>query len=559
MRGVGQMFGVRTKAKVANWHRWMGLALSIPLLGWVISSMVMVLITFDLPNGLQGVFQLRPHNSVAVDLRGASLTPNRLLEVLASQHGLERIHWLRLEARGPHLWYMARATPFSPVMSFDAHTGQRLDPLSDDLISVVANESLQGSRLEKLVPVAEFNRDYAADRVPAVAATMVGEQASVLILSRDNGRTLRRMDAQAENFHWWYKTFHVNQYTDDVIPWTVLLYACACGTVVVSLFGYLLFWWRRKRPPRPETCNTTSFSARNLHRKLGLLTGGILVVQLLAGVYIWLSLGPLNDSFRGKPSFATDWQGGISVKQTLAAPKAILAQLGTALPLSDHPVQAIEWRRLGERDVWLISSRKDQRPLVFDASSGARIEALTPEIAGEIARQETAGHPDYDYLGPLHFQSIDLNRRLPAYRFRFKDSAQTDVYVLQDTGDVIMRRPAFWRRFGPFFATHQLAVTRNKTIDLGLLALFQIAFLALIVTGWRIQFPGRKSGEPHRHRAVWKTPRQFGDRLAFIAGVVLALSLLTFFGWKLIDNLARDSALGPVPTSTPTPPPPPRI
>lgn len=552
------MFGVRTKAKVANWHRWMGLILSVPLLGWVISSMVMVLITFDLPNGLQGVFQLRPHNSVAVDLRGASLTPNRMLEVLASQHGLERIHWLRLEARGPHLWFMARATPFSPVMSFDAHTGRRLDPLSDDLLSVVANEALQGSRLEKLVPIAEFNRDYAADRVPAVAATVVGEQASVLILSRDNGRTLRRMDPLTESFHWWYKTFHVNQYTDDVIPWTVLLYACACGIVVVVLFGYLLFWWRRGRPPRPETSGTSSLSARNLHRKLGLLTGGILVIQLLAGIYIWLSLGPLNDSFRGKPSFATDWRAGISTRQPLADPTAILARLGSSLPPSGHPVQIIEWRRLGDREVWLLSPRKDQPPLVYDAASGARIEALTPEIAGEIARQETVGHPDYDYLGPLDFQSMDLNRRLPAYRFRFKDSAQTDVYVLQDTGEVIMRRPAFWRRFGPFFATHQLAVTREKSIDLGLLTLFQIGFLTLIVTGWRIQFPGRKSGEPRRDQAVWKTPRQFGDPLAFIVGVVLALSLLAFFGSKLIDNLTRDNALGPVPMTTPMPPQPPR-
>jgi hypothetical protein len=161
-------------------------------------------------------------------------------------------------------------------------------------------------------------------------------------------------------------------------------------------------------------------------------------------------------------------------------------------------MQAIEWRRLGERDVWLLSPRKDQRPLVFDAASGARIEPLTPETAGAIARQETTGHPAYDYLGPLHFQSMDLNRHLPAYRFRFKDAAQTDAYVLQDTGDVIMRRPAFWRRFGPFFATHQLALTRDKTIDLSLLALFQISFLALIVTGWRLQFPGRKAADPNR-------------------------------------------------------------
>lgn len=484
------MASIAAAARIAAWHRWLGLALSVPLLGWVVSSVALVVITFDLPNGLQGVFQLQPWNSVELPLDGARLRPVELLRRIESEHGIARIHWMRLESRGSRLLYIVRPTPFSQAMTFDAITGERLDPLPDHMMIEAANEALLGSRVESIAAIQEFNRDYAADRLPAVAARMTGEQPSVLILSRDSGRTLRRMDADAESFHWWYKAFHVNQYSDHVIPWTVLLYLCAAGVVVVSLLGYVMFWTRRRGPSPDGAARTAPLSARNLHRKTGAIVGGVLVVQLAAGIYIWLSLGPLNPAFRGKPSFNPDWAAGIAVGHALADPTAVLAASATSVH-GAKPIQAIEWRRIGDMDVWLVSPRRDEPPLVFDAGTRQRIGPLPPEVAGNLARGETAGLPAFDYLGPLHFAAMDLNRRLPAYRFRFHDPAATDIYVLQGTGEVVMRRPEFWRIFGPFLATHMLSITRNKVVDIILLGVFQLGFLVVIVTGWRLQFPGR--------------------------------------------------------------------
>jgi len=52
-----------------------------------------------------------------------------------------------------------------------------------------------------------------------------------------------------------------------------------------------------------------------------------------------------------------------------------------------------------------------------------------------------------------------------------------------------MRRPFFWRVFGPFLSVHMLAVTKNKILNVMLLAFFQISFLIVILSGWRLQFP----------------------------------------------------------------------
>ena len=87
---------------------------------------------------------------------------------------------------------------------------------------------------------------------------------------------------------------------------------------------------------------------------------------------------------------------------------------------------------------------------------------------------------------------MDLNRPLPAYQFRFNDPGQTDVYVAKNTGQVIQRRPWFWRMFGPFLTVHMFAFTGNKVLDMTLLATFQLAVLGMIATGWRVRFPGKQ-------------------------------------------------------------------
>ncbi len=45
-----------------------------------------------------------------------------------------------------------------------------------------------------------------------------------------------------------------------------------------------------------------------------------------------------------------------------------------------------------------------------------------------------------------------------------------------------------------------------------------------------------------------------GDRIAFVVGIVVTLFLLSFFSWRMVRNVTRDRALGPVPASTPMPP-----
>ncbi|MCC7054769.1 MAG: hypothetical protein IT355_15965 [Gemmatimonadaceae bacterium] len=495
--GEHAVIASRAKGQIATWHRWLGLGLTVPLLGWIISAAVMMLVSMNAPNGLAGIYALNPYNSVDVRLDAATVDPNTILQQLSSVHHLERIYWLRLQSRGPHLWYVVKPTPFALAMVFDARTGERLDPLPDSLLATVAGEALVGARVVKLESATEYNRYYTVDRLPVVRAHVDGQQEARLILSRDEGRTLRRLNAESERFEWWYRAAHVNQFSAHMGLWTTLLYLCGAAVIVTSVFGYMLFWWRRPRAPaatQVEQAGRPWMRARNLHRKLGVVAGGILAIQMLVGAYLWLSLGPLEDPFRGKTSFSTDWQGGFSTQQSVATPNEVLSRVAASLPPSPRPVQAIEWWRLGEQDAWAITTRMDEPTRVVTAS-GVSMQSLTAALAGEIARQEVVGHPPFVLVGASTQLSTDLNRVLPVYRFRFDDPQRTDVYVSNTTGQVIQRRPFFWRMFGPFLAVHMFSFTGNKTFDVILLASFQLLVLGMIASGWRVRFPGKTSRE----------------------------------------------------------------
>jgi hypothetical protein len=273
-----------------------------------------------------------------------------------------------------------------------------------------------------------------------------GEQPSWLFLSRDEGRTLRRLNADSYRFTWWYQNFHVNQWGSNQLLWTGLLYLLAAGVVVLVLFGFQLFWWRRNRfvPASKAQQQRT----RTLHRSLGILVGGMLVLQVAVGSYLWLNLGPMEDPFRGKGSFNPDWAAGITTTATLEPPVTVLERTRAHRPDSPHPVQSIEWRDLNGGEAWVVSLRRDELPTAYDARTGQPF-TLSPEEAGRIARHEVLGTPAFEVLGESQDLWMDVNRSVPTYRLRFEDPHNTDVQVSMTTGQVIQRRPAIWRAFIP--------------------------------------------------------------------------------------------------------------
>jgi len=165
---------------------------SVPLVGWVLSSFVLHGAGLALPNGLQGEYALAPYHPGTARLEEADLLPPSRIPDEVERAGLTRIYWLRLETLVGVPAYIVKPGPFELEWVLDARTGARLDPLADARLLSIADEELTGTRAVAIGDGDEFNRYYALDRVPAVTVEMEGDQPSQLVLSRASGRVSRR-------------------------------------------------------------------------------------------------------------------------------------------------------------------------------------------------------------------------------------------------------------------------------------------------------------------------------------------------------------------------------
>ena len=458
----------------------MGLLLTAPLVAWIVSALVLYLIVRDAPNGLQGVYELKSRNSVTRRLDDARVPPDSILR-LVSATGVEEVYAVRLESHGGHLLYVVRPTPYALAMTFDAMTGRRLDPLPDSVLLHIANEKLTGTRAVRILgEVEEYHRDYDTPAVPAARILMEGAQPSQLILSRASGRTLRRLDDIATGFEGWYRALHVFQWGSAMGFFTTLLYLTTAGVAIMAVFGVLLWVWRRgKRRP----------VALRWHGRLGITVGVFLFVEVLVGAYMWLSLGPLQDPFRGKNTFAAPWTGGIPVEATLAGATTVLDNAAPELGVAPAAIQAIEWRRLAGEAVWIVRPQRDTPGNTFSAADGMPWNPIPPDVIGTAVQELMAGTPSFTFRSETEYYWNDVNRPIPVYQFRFADGPGTDVYASRTTGEVVSRRTTFWRAFTPFLMVHSVAFTRDERVNAAFLYLLLSTSAALVGTGlwawWR--------------------------------------------------------------------------
>jgi hypothetical protein len=470
----------RTILRVKRLHRALGLLATVPILAWIFSSFVLHGVALVLPNGLQGVYELEPYHETDVALEDEAVAnPSALLRALR-QDGLDRVYWLRLEPLGAEPAYIVKPGPFDVERVYDARSLDRLDPLPDDLLGDVVDGHLINSNASEIHDGDEFNRYYKVARLPAVEVEMGGAQPSRLVFSKASGRILRRTDPLAAWFETAYRNVHVWQWGDSLRIFTSLLYALAGVSLLVVVLGYIMWWTRRDARKRWTPAVRRS---RRVHARLAPVAGLLLATQMLVGAYLWFNLGLIEPRFRGQGSFRSDWGGGIATSDELASAATIAAAVPREATESDRPIQRYEWRAVGDRRFWIAYPERNANGVLIDAETGAVLDRLSPELAAQAGREVVNGEPEGGAVESDEYW-MDFNTRVPTYRFRFTDPDDSDIHISQITGEVVQRRPAIWRAFGPFLAYHTFGFTGNPWFDTILLTSLQLAVLTMIATGW---------------------------------------------------------------------------
>jgi hypothetical protein len=468
----------------------LGMLVTVPLVGWILSSFVLHGVGLALPNGLQGVYELQPYHATDVWLESEEIVPPGAVLASLAQDGVERIYWLRLETIAGRPVYIVKPGPFALERVYDARSARRLDPLSDELLAALASEELTGTDVVEVRDSDEFNRYYTVDRVPAVAAEMGGDQPSEIVFARNAGRVLRRTDPLAAWFHTAYLNVHVWQWGDSVAVFSAVLYGMAGLALTLVAIGYTLWWTRRDSRKRWTDAVRPS---RRWHARVAPVAGVLLATQMLVGAFLWYNLGLIEPRFRGQGSFEEAWSGGMSVTEQLAEVSVLASAIPPTALGAERPIQRYEWRAVGDERYWLAYPTRTANGILVDARTGMTLERLTAEKAARagadvvLGEAVDAGEESVEYW-------MDFNARIPTYRFRFSDPDDTDVHISQVTGEVVQRRPGIWRRFGPFLAYHTFGFTGNPWFDTLLLTTLQLTVLSMVGTGWAMALRGRRGG-----------------------------------------------------------------
>lgn len=155
-------------------------------------------------------------------------------------------------------------------------------------------------------------------------------------------------------------------------------------------------------------------------------------------------------------------------------------------------MQRYEWRAVGDQRFWIAYPKRNENGILVDAATGDVMARISPDLAAIAGRDVVLGEATDAPEESIEYW-MDFNARVPTYLFRFTDPDDTDVHISQVTGEVVQRRPAIWRAFGPFLLYHTFGFTGNRWFDTVLLSTLQIMILVMVGTGWAMVLGRRRS------------------------------------------------------------------
>lgn len=145
-------------------------------------------------------------------------------------------------------------------------------------------------------------------------------------------------------------------------------------------------------------------------------------------------------------------------------------------------VDRIELRMLLGKPVALVSREKD-RPVLYDLSSGTRLNPISAAAAAAIARRDYRGAFVVERVVAVTQNSTEYRGVLPAWEVRLQGDTGLSIYVAADTGLVTARRSNLWRAYDFLWGLHILDLQEHENFNSWLLAFAVGSSLILLVSG----------------------------------------------------------------------------
>ncbi|WP_349743143.1 PepSY domain-containing protein [Roseateles cavernae] len=432
-------------------HRWLGIALGLLILLWLLSGLVMLFVArpaLQESERLQGLAPLpaaMPPTAITAAQAWAALGIADAPEGLRLQQQLGRPVWLLQEAG--KTWH-----------AVDALTGQPRAPLDEAQARALAIE--QGGRLGgRRLAVAEvelLQRDqwsiysrFNAQRPLYRVALADGDEGLELYIGQRSGELVLDTRAWERGWNWLGTVTHWLYFTPlrangplwrDVVLWS------SGAALALVLLGLVLGLQRLRLRGRYASGSVSPYRERwqRWHHLLGLGAGLVLLTWLFSG---WLSMAPWGwpGGERAAAGEQQRWRGGALQPDSLSLPDALPA----VLPDGVGELAAL---RFQGQHLWLVSAPGGSRLLDMQGQvlpqglDEARLRTAAAGLQPEarVIEARWLHGPDLHYYALRH-----QTRAFPVYRVAFDDAAGSVYYLDPRTARVALRvdQAGRWNRW----------------------------------------------------------------------------------------------------------------
>ncbi len=476
-------------------HRWLGIALGLFVLAWVVSGVVMLFVGYPKLTPAEHLARLAPLDAGCCIAPGAALAASGDPRTPLS---------LRLTGAGGSPRYLLDYGD-GPLLAVDARSGRRIERIGPAEALASARQFTQGADVRLLDQVEEdaWTRNHALARErPLYRVQADDAERHLLYVSSHSGLVVR--DASAHERAWnllgaWLHWLYPLREVMPKAAWPPLLvYGALLGAVLV-LLGMLigLLRWRFTGRYRNGSHSPYPAGASRVHHVGGLLVGVVLLVWLVSGM---LSMEPWG-LFEKRSTI-----DAAALRQAPLNAEALDADLASSLArfrAAGFEAVELQWHMLGDQPYLVgLDARGDTRILPA-ASAGPAQEHLERAV---LERQVREAWPEQS----LHFEWLEqedfhyyarsepslyshLPRRLPLLRVRFDDPAATWLHIDPYSGAVIeqldQRRRAVRWAFKLLHSWDWLPLLQRPLLRDGLLLAFSAGALVIslsgVLLGWR--------------------------------------------------------------------------
>lgn len=229
---------MRLKRFFVTVHKWIGLAVGIQVVLWMLSGLVMAVLPIETVRGEHNIAEQPP---VPLD----SLGPLAPLDAAIAAAGGNAVSATLTTVAGDPVYEIKKADGTNALA--DARSGSVISPISEALARRIAEADFAPDfTAASATLITDGGGDYRG-RLPAWRITFDDPDNTRIYVAANDGRvSARRSDTwRLYDFFW---MLHIMDYSDREnfnSPWMIAL---AAGGLAVALSGIMLLWWSVLRP-----------------------------------------------------------------------------------------------------------------------------------------------------------------------------------------------------------------------------------------------------------------------------------------------------------------------